>query len=147
MKMNSVLLVFLTAVLGSPLCAAKRGTPESAPVPGIEPLPFQEAMMSPDQLAAFFEPLKKGTPIQLILEKGKIVHGLYGSFDDYYDTIWIVPRGEPGVFKEKGYKLNGIKNAALWDKKKTPSSEPPAPAALKDIDPEEEHYLLKKEGY
>jgi hypothetical protein len=109
--------------------------------------PAAASPMTPDQLEDFFMPMKKGTPIELTLEKGKIVHGLFSSYDDYYDTVWIVPqRSEQGIFREKSIKLTGIKHAALWDKKglkTTPNIA--SPDGSMEM-PSDEYYLLKESG-
>ena len=97
-----------------------------ADLPGIDPLPAPEAVMSREALEAFLTQQKKGTPLEIVLLKGKMIRGLFGSYDDYYETVWIVPRGERGVFTEKSYRLSGIKHAGAWDRKKeeAPSASP-----------------------
>jgi hypothetical protein len=119
MKLFSILM--LISLASVPGYAEKKTTDES----------FDQASMSEDQLVSFFEGLKKGTPIQLTLTGGKIVKGLYGSYDDYYETVWIVPRGEPGVFAQKGMKISGIHYAAMWDRNAAAPSGEPGP--LKDL--------------
>ena len=105
-------------------------------------------LMTQDQVEDFFLHQKKGMPVQLTLDKGRVVRGLFSSYDDYYETIWIVPRdGEKGVFNQKGYKLAGVRHAAFWDVK---TSAPTGFATLSSsasAATTEDYYLLKKDGY
>ena len=114
--------VFSLGVCHLPASQAEPG-PEAASIPGVDPTPVREETMSQDKLVDFFEHLKKGTPVELTLDKGKTVKGLYSSYDDYYDSVWIVPKGEQGMFTEKSFKLSGIRHAALWDKKEASKKE------------------------
>ncbi len=82
------------------------------------------AAMGAEAVEQFVVPLKRGTPIELTLSKGKVLKGLFSSYDDYYETLWIVPQGERGVFNEKGIKLSGIYKVSLWDKKTAPVNVP-----------------------
>lgn len=91
-----------------------------------------------EEVEQFLAPLKRGTPVELTLSKGKVIRGLFSSYDDYYETVWIVPQGERGVFNEKGIKLSGISKAILWDRKatippaSTSSATPNAPNTIKE---------------
>jgi hypothetical protein len=98
--------------------------------------------MDPDELTAFFLKQKKGTPVQLTLSKNKIANGLFSSFDEYYETVWLIPQGEKGVFQAKGYRLSGIHNAVLWDRKAEPG-------LTHNVDEAGNHdyYLIKDGGF
>ena len=109
---------------------------------GVDPTPVREEIMSQDKLLEFIEHLKKGTPLQLKLDKGKVVKGLFSSYDDYYESVWLVPQGEKGVFTEKSYKIAGIRSAALWIKETSSTN---GFSTLQQI-PDDEYYLLKKNG-
>jgi hypothetical protein len=138
MRNKWLFIAFISLSNAGILSAAKRDKPESDTVAYTD-----SSGMTEDQVVQFLEPLKKGTPVELTLEKGKVVRGRFSHYDDYYESIWIIPQGPPGVFREKSYKVSGIRNITLWDKKDQAESksEPPMMEDLND-----DHYLLKKEG-
>jgi hypothetical protein len=100
-----------------------------------------ESPMTRDQLEAFFDQQKRGAPVELTLAKGKVVKGLYRSYDDYYETVWIVPQGEPGVFSQKGYKIAGIRKAVPWERKPVATG---AAAPVREEMGSDEYYLLNE---
>jgi hypothetical protein len=93
------------------------------------PVPASSTMERFD-IEEFITGLKRGTPVQMTLDKGKVIKGVYRSYDDYYETIWIVPQGEPGIFSQKGYKISGVRKIELWDRKPTV---PNASATFQDM--------------
>ena len=125
-----------------PLWAESDQKQDTVNLPGIDPLPSQEAAMGQEQLENFFTHQKRGTPLQLTLDKGKVIKGLFSSYDDYYETVWLVPQGQQGVFTQKGYKLAGIRHVALWDKKGSSPKGNPSPEGLGSDD----YYLMKESG-
>jgi hypothetical protein len=92
-------------------------------LPGVGPLPTEPVSMSEDQLVSYFEGLKKGTPVELTLDKGKVVKGIFSSYDDYYGMVWLVPQGDQGILSQKGFKLSGIRGVKAWDKRESASLE------------------------
>ena len=78
----------------------------------------------------------------MTLDRGKVVKGLFSSYDDYYESVWMVSQGEKGIFTEKSYKIAGIRYATLWNKE-DPSTK--GPATLRQI-AGDDYYLLKQDG-
>ena len=111
-----VVSIFLFAGPSRLLHAEADQKQDASSLPGIDPLPLQDEAMSQEKLDDFFEHQKKGAPLQLTLDRGKVVKGLFSSYDDYYETVWLVMPGERGLFKDKGYKVSGIRNVVPWAK-------------------------------
>jgi hypothetical protein len=103
--------------------------------------PPASPLMSRAQVEDYIDGLKRGTPVELTFDKGKVVKGVYRSYDDYYETVWLVPQGEPGVFSQKGYKISGIRSITLWDRK-TPS--PNTPSSFQDMADDDYKLLNEK---
>ena len=141
-----LLLVLCFAFAPVPLFAAAADSADSGGVPGIDPLPSRQVSMTQDQLEAFFAGLKKGAPVQLTFDRGRVVKGVFSSYDDYYQTVWIVPRqGEKGFFNQKGYKLGGIQQAAPWDVRESQAQKPVEGfAAFADGSSTTDEYILTK---
>lgn len=120
-------------VLGMGCCASLYGESLSDSHPAVmlqeSPLPNQPDAMRPEDLINLFEQQKKGSLLEVVLRDGSLIKGLFSSYDDFYGTLWLYPKGQGGFFKEKSYRIDSIKSARIIDKKslqKTPSS-PPSP--------------------
>jgi len=113
----TVALAALLLAVSAPAVSSEEGPRlDVEKLPGVGPLSTGSVTMSEDQLVSFFERQRKGTPLEITLQKGKVVRGLFSSYDDYYGTVWLVPRGDPGVFSQKGYRVSGIRSAAYWER-------------------------------
>jgi len=104
-------------------------------LPGVGPLSTGPVTMNEDQLVSYFESQKKGTPLELTLDKGKVVKGIFSSYDDYYGMVWLVPQGDQGLLSQKGFKLSGIKGVNAWNRRD--------PASLEQMG-SHDYYLLKE---
>jgi hypothetical protein len=112
---------------------------------GHYPAYAADVITGPEALEEFFQAQKKKAPLELTLENGKVVKGLFQSYDDYYETVWMVPQGEPGMFTNKGYKLSGIRQVAVWDKKASENLK--APSTGGGAKPgKDDYYLLRESG-
>jgi hypothetical protein len=113
-------------------------------LPPAIPAPVQaaETPAKAGALDDFFSGLKKGTPVEIVLDKGKTVKGLFSSFDNYYDTVWIVPRGEHGAFTQKSYKLAGIRGAKVLEKTADSNN-----LSAAEHPGDDDYYLLKESGF
>ena len=102
--------------------------------------PVASASMTQDQVEDFFKQQKKGTPVQLELDKGKEVKGLFASYDDYYEMVWLVPKeNQHSLLSQKGYKLSGIHAVKLWDAAQATNTS-------SDKNSEEGFILMKKDN-
>jgi hypothetical protein len=101
--------------------------------------------MSQEQVESFISNLKKGAPVEITLAKGHQVKGVFSSYDDYYETVWLIPQGDPGMFKEKGLKISGIKSITAWERTTANTTlkkaDPHAPPEVTNDD----YYLLRED--
>jgi hypothetical protein len=82
--------------------------------------------MTQDELAAFFEAQKKGTPIRLTLKKGKVFVGRYASYDSINETVWFdTPTGVLLTTSSFGLRTIAYAEAVSPEpQKKQPAEEP-----------------------
>jgi hypothetical protein len=115
--------VVIASLATASLLAAGEQTIDLQELPGVGPISSNTLTMSNEQLEDFFEKQSKGTPIELTLDKGKVVDGVFSSYDDYYGTVWLTSHGGDGLLNQKGFRIAGIRNVALWDKEKPATME------------------------
>jgi len=74
-------------------------------------MPQPEAkVMQGDDLAKFFEALKKGTPIRLTLKRGKVFVGKFSSYDSDNEKVWF-DTPSSGIFPATSFPLDTIRTA------------------------------------
>ena len=122
MRPNRILFILTALLIGrvptEGLLAAGDSSIDLQELPGVGPISSNTLTMSDEQLVSFFEQQKKGTPIEMTLDKGKVIDGVFSSYDDYYGMVWLVSRGGDSLMNQKGYRVSGIRHVALWKKEK-----------------------------
>ena len=106
----------LGVIACSRLCAQESPPLNVQSLPGVSLISTTTASMTEEQLVTYFEQLQRGAPVELTLDKGKTVKGIFSSYDDYYGMVWLVPQGNAGLLSQKGFRISGIKSVRSWNK-------------------------------
>lgn len=89
------------------------------PTPSTQRMPAEE-------LIAFFESLKKGTPLRLTLRSGKVFVGKYSSYDPINEIVWFdTPSGVVLTTTSFGLKHVAYAEVMSPEQKKQPTAETP----------------------
>jgi hypothetical protein len=67
----------------------------------------------PEQLAESLQQVRRGTFVTVKLLNGSVMPGLFQSYDDYYEKLWLVPKGDAGVFQSRSVRLSSIESVEV----------------------------------
>jgi hypothetical protein len=63
--------------------------------------------------------LKRKTIIEVSLSDGRTLEGMFTTFDEYYQLVWMIPKGKKRFFRDASYRLRDIEAVRVISEPKT----------------------------